>query len=70
MAKGQGHDDWECFFRCQALVEFAIARAHSGAARPARSSGQDLADHPAVHVGESAPDAVVVEGQALVVEAE
>ena len=35
-----------------------------------RGSGQDLADHPAVHVGESAPDAVVVEAQALVIEAE
>jgi dipeptidyl aminopeptidase/acylaminoacyl peptidase len=32
VAKGQGHNFWEGFFRCQALVEFAIARARSGAA--------------------------------------
>lgn len=31
VAKGQGHNFWEGFFRCPELVEFAIARAHSGA---------------------------------------
>jgi hypothetical protein len=31
VAKGQGHNFWEGFFRCQALVDFAIARARSGA---------------------------------------
>jgi len=36
VAKGQGHNYWPGFFRCQALVDFAIARAQSGAARPAR----------------------------------
>lgn len=29
--KGQGHNMWEGFFRCQELVDFAIARAKSGA---------------------------------------
>ena len=28
---GQGHNYWEGFFRCQELVDFAIARAQSGA---------------------------------------
>jgi alpha-beta hydrolase superfamily lysophospholipase len=32
VAKGQGHNFWEGFFRCPELIEFAIARAHSGAA--------------------------------------
>jgi alpha-beta hydrolase superfamily lysophospholipase len=30
--KGQGHNFWEGFFRCPELIEFAIARARSGAA--------------------------------------
>lgn len=32
VAKGQGHNYWEGFFRCQALVDFAIDRARAGAA--------------------------------------
>lgn len=32
VAKGQGHNSWEGFFRCQELVDFAIARARAGAA--------------------------------------
>lgn len=32
VAKGQGHNYWEGFFRCQELVDFAIERAKSGAA--------------------------------------
>ncbi len=31
VAKGQGHNYWEGFFRCQALVDFVIARARAGA---------------------------------------
>jgi dipeptidyl aminopeptidase/acylaminoacyl peptidase len=31
VAKGQGHNFWEGFFRCQELVDFAIARAKAGA---------------------------------------
>jgi alpha-beta hydrolase superfamily lysophospholipase len=34
VAKGQGHNFWEGFFRCPELIEFAIARARSGAAVP------------------------------------
>jgi len=34
VAKGQGHNFWEGFFRCPELIEFAIARARSGAAPP------------------------------------
>jgi len=30
--QGQGHNFWEGFFRCQPLVDFAIARAKAGAA--------------------------------------
>jgi pimeloyl-ACP methyl ester carboxylesterase len=30
VAKGQGHNFWEGFFRCQPLVDFAIARARAG----------------------------------------
>ena len=30
VAKGQGHNYWEGFFRCQELVDFAIARARAG----------------------------------------
>lgn len=32
VAGGQGHSFWEGFFRCQALVDFVIARARAGAA--------------------------------------
>lgn len=32
IATGQGHNMWEGFFRCQELVDFAIARAKAGAA--------------------------------------
>ena len=31
VAKGQGHNYWEGFFRCQELVDFTIARAKAGA---------------------------------------
>lgn len=31
IAKGQGHNFWEGFFKCQPLVDFAIARAKAGA---------------------------------------
>ena len=31
VAKGQGHNFWEGFFRCQELVDFTIARAKAGA---------------------------------------
>ena len=31
VAKGQGHNLWEGFFRCQELVDFTIARAKEGA---------------------------------------
>ena len=34
IVKGQGHNFWEGFFRCPELIEFAIARACSGAAAP------------------------------------
>ena len=30
VAKGQGHNFWEGFFRCQELVDFLIARAKAG----------------------------------------
>ena len=32
IAKGQGHNYWEGFFRCQELINFAIERAQEGAA--------------------------------------
>jgi pimeloyl-ACP methyl ester carboxylesterase len=32
IARGQGHNLWEGFFRSRELVEFAIARARAGAA--------------------------------------
>lgn len=35
VAKGQGHNYWEGFFRCQELIDFAIARAQEGA-KPVR----------------------------------
>lgn len=31
VAKGQGHNYWEGFFRCQELIDFSIARAREGA---------------------------------------
>lgn len=31
IAKEQGHNYWEGFFRCQQLIDFAIARAQAGA---------------------------------------
>ncbi len=31
VAKGQGHNYWQGFFRCQELIDFAIARAQDGA---------------------------------------
>ena len=31
IAKGQGHNYWEGFFRCQPLIDFAIDRAKAGA---------------------------------------
>lgn len=34
VAEGQGHNFWEGFFRCQGLVDFAIARARAGAGGP------------------------------------
>lgn len=36
VAKGQGHNYWEGFFRCRELIDFAIARARAGTA-PARA---------------------------------
>jgi hypothetical protein len=30
VAKGQGHNFWEGFFRCQELVDFVTARAKAG----------------------------------------
>lgn len=30
VVKGQGHNFWEGFFRCQALIDFVIARAKAG----------------------------------------
>jgi alpha-beta hydrolase superfamily lysophospholipase len=32
VAKGQGHNFWQGFFRCQELIDFTIARAKAGAA--------------------------------------
>ncbi|MGE0605873.1 MAG: alpha/beta hydrolase family protein [Pirellulales bacterium] len=37
VAEGQGHNYWQGFFRCQELIDFAIARARLGAAAPAVS---------------------------------
>ena len=31
VAKGQGHNFWEGFFRCRALVDFVIKRTRAGA---------------------------------------
>jgi pimeloyl-ACP methyl ester carboxylesterase len=38
VAKGQGHNYWEGFFRCQELVDFAIAQARAG--KEAKRSGK------------------------------
>jgi dipeptidyl aminopeptidase/acylaminoacyl peptidase len=35
VAKGQGHNFWEGFFRCRELIDFAIDRARAGASSPA-----------------------------------
>jgi arylsulfatase A-like enzyme len=35
VAKGQGHNFWQGFFRCPELIDFAIARAREGAAAAA-----------------------------------
>ena len=37
VAKGQGHNYWEGFFRSPELVEFVIARAKAGAAAPKKA---------------------------------
>jgi pimeloyl-ACP methyl ester carboxylesterase len=37
VAKGQGHSFWEGFFRCQELVDFAVARAKAGQEAKGRS---------------------------------
>lgn len=39
VAKGQGHNYWEGVFRCQELVDFAIARAWAG--KEAKGQGKD-----------------------------
>ena len=39
VAKGQGHNFWEGFFRCQELLDFAVARAKAG--QEARGKGKD-----------------------------
>lgn len=38
VAKGQGHNYWEGFFRCQALIDFAIDRARVGAEARGKST--------------------------------
>jgi pimeloyl-ACP methyl ester carboxylesterase len=37
VARGQGHSFWEGFFRCQELVDFAVARAKAGQEAKGRS---------------------------------
>jgi 6-phosphogluconolactonase len=39
VAKGQGHNYWEGFFRCEELIDFAIAQA--GAGKEVKRSGKD-----------------------------
>jgi hypothetical protein len=39
VAKGQGHNYWEGFFRCRELIEFAIAQARLG--KEAKRKGKD-----------------------------
>jgi hypothetical protein len=36
VAKGQGYNFWEGFFRCQELIDFAVDRARAGAVWPSR----------------------------------
>jgi arylsulfatase A-like enzyme len=36
VAKGQGHNYWEGFFRCEELINFSIERAREGASTPVR----------------------------------
>ena len=38
VAKGQGHNFWEGFFRCRELVDFAIERARTGSGPPGRAA--------------------------------
>jgi hypothetical protein len=41
VAKGQGHNYWEGFFRCQELIDFTIAQAQAGKeTSPPKGSGQ------------------------------
>jgi hypothetical protein len=40
VANGQGHNFWEGFFRCEELVDFAIARAKAG--KEARSNARAI----------------------------
>ena len=39
IAKGQGHNFWKGFFRCQELVDFAVSRAKAG--QKAKGKGVD-----------------------------
>jgi 6-phosphogluconolactonase len=39
VAKGQGHNYWEGFFRCQELIDFTIAQARAG--KEAKVTGKD-----------------------------
>jgi 6-phosphogluconolactonase (cycloisomerase 2 family) len=39
VAKGQGHNYWEGFFRCQELIDFTIARARAG--KEAKGKGKE-----------------------------
>jgi pimeloyl-ACP methyl ester carboxylesterase len=42
VAKGQGHNFWEGFVRCQELVDFVIARTKAGAEKRAGREGPHL----------------------------
>lgn len=50
--QGQGHNFWEGFFRCQPLVDFAIARAKAGAAMSGETSNRDTSAAPAAFPGD------------------
>jgi acetyl esterase/lipase len=39
VAKGQGHNYWEGFFRCRELLDFVIARARAG--KEAKEKGKE-----------------------------
>jgi pimeloyl-ACP methyl ester carboxylesterase len=39
IAKGQGHNYWEGFFRCQELIDFTIAQARAG--RETKGKGKE-----------------------------